>query len=338
LNDIYSSNIVTKINYGIGTEADPVTQEQFDSNYTKGVGTISPSRMIFNKVETPENGVNIVFNNKNMYKSSNKSLKKISEIVFDYELDTMTQDRYAPYIDLFIGSTDPIRPCGSTGSFILENIDTGIWYYKSPNQEESRLTLSETGRWSLYRRYLVGINSFSEMTVDISNLYTTNNILDNVPTFTCMGVIDGNTQLLTNDDCYQDLYIAFTSKDHADIADFSTYSNQLHVSLDMAPENYFEYVNSDIERLFTTNGFALWGGYQKSSNGYGEFVMLITYDGLHWKMVAGTADEATYMAHEFASENISPNGFDAVLRYIPSYNVRISHTWYENNVSFMISD
>jgi hypothetical protein len=154
LNDMYYENIIS----------------EFES--TKGVFDIPLSNIIINLDDKSNIGFDGYLSLDSMYKESNGALKKVSEIVFDYERNEMVQDEYASYIDLMISDTDVNNGrCRSTGSFRLENIRRGEWYYKNQENEETRLTMSMAGRWTLYRKYLVGDNEFATMNAHLNNIY-----------------------------------------------------------------------------------------------------------------------------------------------------------------------
>jgi hypothetical protein len=93
-----------------------------------------------------------------------------------------------------------------------------------------------------------------------------------------------------------------------------------------------------MKRLFTGNNFAIWADFEYINGSVGNFAMLITYDGINWRLGIGSTDILSYMTHEFSSVNNDISSFESVFRYVPNYNYRIDKFWSTGNVNFAISE
>ena len=320
LNNIYSENI------------------QASGNYTKGVGSLSLGTVYVDGVNDINSNYDCYISYENMYKASNNSMKKISEIIFDYEREEMVQDEYSPFIDLYLH--DPVLggdPCAAVGSFRLENVNAGEWYYKSNDKQEVRLSMAQSGRWTLYRKYIIDNGIFAEFTANIDSLHVVNSLLDNAPSFSCIGIINKSNLFTAENGCNGDLLVAFVSSEDEDLNSLTTYEDSLNLTLGIDESNYFNNTDFELYRIFNRNNFALWLSYIEVGNGLSEYAIVMTYEGLNWRMCVGNTDSLVYMTHEFASINNNVNQFDTVMRYIPSYNVRIDRFWSLKNVDFVIS-
>jgi hypothetical protein len=306
--------------------------------YTKGVFPLPHSSVyIDGDSDNSLLGIDCCISHDKMYKASNNALKKVSEIVFEYERAEMVQDEEAPFINLYLADPNPNSYCRTVGSFCLENVDVGRWYYQTTEGEEVQLQMSQSGRWTLYRKYIVGEGEFAEFRANIDPKHIINNSEEGVPSFSCLGLLDTDNISTNDNSCFTELYIVFVSSDECEDVSFDSFDGDLNITLEDTAD--FWYYNTDytLKKFFNGNGFVLWGGYTDRGGDEKEFALLMTYDGANWRLGIGGTNPTSYIVHEFESLNSSISSFETIMRTIPGYNIRVDKETSETNMSLVIS-
>jgi len=319
------------------------------NNYLKAVAPVDSDY-----IATKYDGVDsydCILSHQSMVKSGGKN-KKLSEIIYDYEMDEMTVDRSADKIVLYINralfTTDsrPNNICRAWGLFCLSNSSDGVWSYSSGNQS-LRLEQSEGGIWNLNRRYYENATTIQEINIPINFQDVTNNGVSNYDGFIGLTVTDrtkitGGVDVSSTSDICNDIntLIVFYSSDSCTVSDeYIPYNGDLLLTLDGG--NWVGKKSYSLKKQSISSNLSVWNWSTNTSDGNHEYVTLFSPDGILWKLNIGkttSSGSKNYLYTEFIAENRSADNFLIYAGKIHKSFVNMDGDWSDSDMSFVISE
>jgi hypothetical protein len=328
-----------------------IRNENFSSlnDYLKGISPVESQYITTKYLDV--NNYDCVVSYESMEKN-NGSNKKLSEIIFDYEMEEMLPYRDSDRVILYINRAsldNDLRSndiCRAWGLFCLTNARDGVWSYQSGSQS---LLLEQTdgGNWSLNRVYSTGATSTEEIDIPISFQDVTNNNLSNYDGFFGLTVtnresIDGGVEISSPSDICNDIntLIVFYSADScSESSNYEPYNGDLTLTLDGG--NWDGKTSYTLYSQSISSNLSVWNWSSDASDGSQEYATLFSTDGIYWKLSIGrvsASGDRSYLYTEFIGENTSANAFVTQIGTIHKSFVSLNGDWSSSNMSFMITE
>jgi len=276
--------------------------------------------------------------------------KKLSEIIYDYELSELTIEEDASKVILYLGRANSDNMinnsdvCRAWGLFCLNYIEDGYWEYKNDDQIIS-LEKTDSGGLTIYRKYLNSSTDSEEIYLDIDPKTITTNITGAYSGFAGSAIVprffirNGIEIANQNDVCNAtNTVVALYSADNcSQNVSYSPYNGNLALTISGGGWNGKK---SYILKPNIINGnLAVWNWSNEGKVNDFEYVTLFSQDGILWKLTiyrnkSGSKD---YIVTEFIKENTSSNNFSSIFQKLHKSFLSINGSWGTEEATITIS-
>jgi hypothetical protein len=281
-------------------------------------------------------------------KRNNGASKKLSEIIYDYEMAELSVDDDSAKVNLYFGKANIEKDtsndiCRAWGFFCLNYVKDGEWAYENDDQE-IRLSRTDGGSWTLYRKYN-SIEGAEEIFIEIDSKCITSNMSGEYDGFegTCVvprdiirgGVEEASASDVCND---KDTAIAFYSADScSQNTEYNPYAGDLALTIDGGDwDGKLSYLLSS---SVISSNLSVWNWSSNSNSDYFEYAMLFSHDGVLWKLMVmkKQGSSTSYLFAEFIKENLSFDSFVPVFHKVHKSYMSFDGDWSSSDATITIS-
>jgi len=282
-------------------------------------------------------------------KRNTGSPKKLSEIIYDYEIAELSIDDDSEKVNIYFGKAniekdDSSDICRAWGLFCLNYVEDGKWSYSNDDQE-IELSRTDGGCWTLYRKYKNSLTDTQEIYMEIDSKTVTSNLSGEYDGFagTCIVprslIRGGVTEASANDICNdKDTVVAFYSGDScSQNADYNPYLGNLALTVDGGGWDGESSYNLAPNVISANLSVWNWSSNSKA-NGY-EYAVFFSHDGILWKLMLMkfTSTSRSYLFTEFIKENQDLNSFSSIFQKVHKSYISLNGSWGTSNATITIS-
>jgi len=280
---------------------------------------------------------------------NNGSPKKLSEIIYDYEMAELSIDNDSEKVQLYFGKANIDKDksediCRAWGLFCLNYVKDGEWSYSNDDQE-IKLSRTDGGCWNIYRKYNNSLTDSQEIEMEIDSKAVTANTSGEYDGFGGICVVPralimgGVSESSNNDVCNdKDTVVAFYSSDScSQNSNYSPYYGDISLTIDgggwVGKKSY------SLKPSVISSNLSVWNWSSDSNSNYFEYAVLFSHDGILWKFMAmnKNGDSKNYIFTEFIKENLKYDTFSPVFSKIHKSYLSLDGEWGTGEATITIS-